>query len=534
MKTFAVLIAALDATNKTSEKTEALSRYFRESTDQDKVWTIALLSNRRPRRLISGVRLRELAANQSGLPLWLFEETWHVVGDLAETMALLVTGKNGNWDHSLNKTMHLLREWSLLSEEEQWKCISEAWSAMQSTERFVFNKLLTGGFRMGVSQKLMTKALHLATGIEEADLAHRLMGNWDPYEINFQELVWNPKTNASLSRPFPFYLAYALDQPLQALGEANEWLAEWKWDGIRAQIILREGSLSIWSRGEELITDQFPEFQSLLKLNKIQFVMDGELVAFNQDTGIPSFQLLQTRLGRKKVSKRQLEDAPVKFIAYDCMESDLVDLRALPLTARRSLLMQHIHSINLPEMSLSPTIPFANWDELSLSRQQSRQHHAEGLMLKRASSPYLSGRKRGDWWKWKIDPLSIDAVLIYAQSGNGRRANLFTDYTFAVWDGEQLVPFTKAYSGLTDREFLEITRYVNSHTTERFGPVRAVKPSLVFEIGFEGIQASKRHKSGIALRFPRMLRWRKDKPVDEAANLSELKKLLFDFENGFV
>jgi DNA ligase-1 len=371
----------------------------------------------------------------------------------------------------------------------------------------------------------MTRALAQATGRDEAELAHRLMGDWDPAATGFDALIHAPDPTADQSRPYPFCLAHALDGDPAALGPPDEWLAEWKWDGIRAQLIRRGEGWHLWSRGEELITDRFPDLGPAALALPPGTVLDGELVAWAGDGPMP-FAALQKRIGRKTVPKTLLTEAPAALLAYDLLEWDGADLREIPLEDRRRLLEAALAQGQGARLRPSPALGFAHWGALAATREGARGIGAEGLMIKRRASAYRGGRRRGDWWKWKLDPYSIDAVMIYAQSGHGRRANLFTDFTFAVWDGEALVPFTKAYSGLTDAEFREITAWVRRHTLERFGPVRRVVPELVFEIAFEGIQASPRHKAGLALRFPRMARWRRDKPAAEADRIETLRALL--------
>ncbi|MEL7250221.1 MAG: ATP-dependent DNA ligase, partial [Bacteroidota bacterium] len=404
--------------------------------------------------------------------------------------------------------------------------VIEAWSELTFVERFIFNKLITGGFRMGVSQKLMVRALSKYTGLEEPVLAHRLMGKWDPATVDFQQLIIEPNEGDNISRPYPFFLAYQLEKELDEIGTPAEWQAEHKWDGIRGQLIVRKGELFVWSRGEELVTDKFPEYHSLAQILPDGTVLDGEILPWRD--GLPlDFNDLQTRIGRKNVTKKILEKAPVILMAYDLLEWQGEDIRKRPLSERRHLLEKLVADYpNGGILQLSQTVQYESWEALAEERETAREKKSEGIMLKRLDSPYQTGRKRGNWWKWKVDPLTVDAVMIYAQQGHGRRANLFTDFTFAVWDGERLVPFTKAYSGLTDKEFREITRWVKANTIERFGPVRSVKPTHVFEIAFEGIRVSTRHKSGIALRFPRMLRWRRDKPIAEANTLEDLKGML--------
>ena len=529
MKAFAALFSALDQTTRTSLKTKALAEYFTQAPDDDKLWTIALFSGRRPRRAVTTTQLREWAAERAGIPLWLLEESYPIVGDLAETIALVLPEAGEATDHSLSHWINDLRAVSLLPPEQRKARILTAWNKLDTTERFLFNKLITGGFRIGVSQKLMTRALAQATGQDEASLAHRLMGGWTPDSTSFHALVEAEDKSADLSRPYPFYLAYQLDLAPQDIGNAQEWQAEWKWDGIRGQLILRAGEHHVWSRGEELITDRFPEFARLRDFLPDGTVIDGEIVTWG-DGGPMSFNSLQKRIGRKTVSRKLLDEAPVILLAYDLLEEGGEDLRAAPLAARRARLEALLDPLPpAAPLRMSQAIAFADWTELGETRLQARDMKAEGLMLKRLDSPYLAGRRKGDWWKWKLDPLTIDAVMIYAQQGHGRRANLFTDFTFAVWQGDDLVPFTKAYSGLTDVEFNKITAWVRKNTLQRFGPVRQVRPEHVFEIAFEGIHESSRHKSGVALRFPRMSRWRHDKPSREANTLDDLRDILAAF-----
>lgn len=546
MQHFAELFRRLDSTTKTNAKVAALADYFREAADQDRLWTIALLSHRRPRRAVNSKLLRAWAGELAGVDIWLLEESYHVVGDLAETIALILPPPEERHEFPLHYWIERIQRFPKLSEEERKEEVQYAWRGLEKTERYLFNKLITGNFRVGVSQKLMTRALSKALEIEEDTLAHRLMGSWTPDETTFEELVYSENEEATLSRPYPFYLAYQLEQELAELGAPDEWQVEHKWDGIRGQVIVRGGAVFVWSRGEELVTDKYPEYHVFSEFIPDGTVIDGEILAYAEGRPL-GFNVLQTRIGRKKVSKKTLKEAPVVLMAYDLLEWQGEDIRERPLAERRRLLaalVEKFATMLLPPvviagstarsslvnpLIISPTVAFTSWDELPAERETAREKHSEGLMLKHKNSTYKVGRKKGDWWKWKIDPLTIDAVMMYAQRGHGRRANLYTDFTFGVWDGEDLVPFTKAYSGLTDKEFNRITSWVRRNTVDRFGPVRSVKPHHVFEIGFEGIRASPRHKSGVALRFPRMLRWRDDKPKEEANTIEDLKAMLAQY-----
>jgi DNA ligase-1 len=526
VKAFSTLFNHLDSTTKTNVKVDALAEYFNTANPEDKIWAIALLSHRRPKRTVNTRLLREWASEAAGVPHWLFEESYHVVGDLAETISLILPEPNDFSSHSLSYWINLLIDLKDHDDDRKKEVILSSWSQLDKTGRFIFNKLITGGFRIGISQKLMVRALSKSTGIDENILAHRLMGDWNPQTTSFRELVESQTTTDDDSRPYPFYLAYPLEEQLAGLGESDEWQAERKWDGIRGQLIVRNRKIYTWTRGEELVTDKYPEFERLIDYIPDGSVIDGEILAFKNDKPLP-FGQLQTRIGRKNVSKNMLQKVPVILMGYDILEFNRKDIRKEPLSARRKIL-ENVAS-EIPEsypFKISPVIEFRQWEELIPVRENSRTASSEGLMLKHLDSDYKVGRKKGDWWKWKVDPLTIDAVMIYAMRGHGRRANLYTDYTFAVWSGDELVPFTKAYSGLTDEEFRRVDSFVKRNTLERFGPVRSVRPELVFEIAFDGISKSSRHKSGIALRFPRMKRWRTDKKAHEANTLEDLNAML--------
>jgi DNA ligase-1 len=526
---FSHLYNLLDQTNSTSEKVELLAKYFRETLPENSIWALALLCGRKPKRTVNSGLLRSWAAELAGIPDWLFEESYHTIGDLAETIALLIDQQSVAASKPLHEWMHLLKMLEGKTEGEKKQFIVEAWQQMDASERFVFNKLITGGFRVGVSQKLVEKALAKVTGIEASIIAHRLMGNWSPGNITFDELLQQEVSAENISQPYPFFLAYPLQDLPETLGNAADWFAEWKWDGIRGQIIVRGGEIFVWSRGEELITTKFPEYQPLINNLPDGTVLDAEIVCWKDGNVLP-FQLLQTRISRKNLSNKQLLEAPAALIAYDVFEYDGNDVRHLPHVERRKILENIVSNAALEVLQISPLIAFDNWESLSQSREKAREMNSEGLMIKRKEAVYQVGRKRGDWWKWKLDPMSVDAVLIYAMQGHGRRANLYTDYTFAIWNNGLLVSFAKAYSGLTDTEIKEVDSYVKANTIEKFGPVRSVKANLVFEIGFEGIQKSSRHKSGVALRFPRILRWRKDKVAAEADQLETLLLLIDNLE----
>jgi DNA ligase-1 len=526
LKRFSQLIQELELSNKTNDKISALVAYFSEADDRDKPYVIAMFTGKKPKRPINTALIKQWAIELSGIPEWLFSESYHSVGDLSETIALVLPPAQHTVEKSLQEWISELAELYGKSDEEKKAYILNAWNALNTQERFIFNKLISGNFRIGVSNKMLVNAIAKQGNEDSSKIMHSIMGKWQPNEITYQQLLAGEHVNTDNSWPYPFCLAYALETPPEDLGPTHLWQAEWKWDGIRGQIVKRNGELFIWSRGEELVTAQFPELHFLKEELKDGTVLDGEILSIKEGSVQP-FSTLQQRLNRKTINKSQLNDAPIGFYAYDILENNGIDIRQEPLEKRREILSQQVNQLTTKNIVLlSPTIAFENWEKLAQLRQTSRTINSEGIMLKKLDSIFHSGRKRGDWWKWKINPYTVDTVMIYAQKGSGRRANFYTDYTFAVKDGDQLITIAKAYSGLTDKEIKEVNSFVNKNAIEKFGPVRTVKPELVFEIAFEGIAESKRHKAGLALRFPRIARWRKDKKADEINTLEDLRQLL--------
>jgi DNA ligase-1 len=523
MKNFAQLFSELESSNKTNDKIAALVNYFQSADEKDKIWCLALFTEKRPKRPVKTTLMREWAREVSAIPEWLFLECYSTVGDLGETLALLLPPPSHSHDKPLHKWMEEIKALQPLTDEEKKAYVIDAWAGLNTTERLIFNKLIGGSFRIGVSHKLLVNALAKYSGQDASALMHSIMGKWDVSSTGFTELINGETINADNSRPYPFCLAYPLEGEPEALGDITNWSAEYKWDGIRGQIVKRNNEIFIWSRGEELVTDQFPDLEEAVAGINHDFVADGEILIVKEGK-VLNFNELQKRLNRKTVSTKMLRDLPAGFYAYDLTELDLKDIRHKPLTERRNKLKSFWPQTN--QLLLSESLGFKSWSHLAEIRHHSREVNSEGLMLKRLDSPYHSGRKKGDWWKWKVDPMTIDAVLIYAQKGSGRRSAYYTDYTFAIRDADKLVTIAKAYSGLTDKEIMEITRFVRDNALEKFGPVRTVKPELVFEIAFEGIGYSPRHKSGVAVRFPRIARWRRDKTVDEIDTIESVKALI--------
>ena len=534
---FARLYNEIDSTTSTSAKVAAMARYFGSASGADAAWAVFFLTGRRLKRLVPHAAIHEWALAATGLPPWLLQESYSVVGDGAETAALLLDQLPpvpGAAPMSLARWVEeRVLELRTMDPDLQRASVMQWWAPLDRLQRFVLLKLLTGEFRVGVSQTLVVRALGQTSGLPVSTIAARLMGDWTPSGEWFLSLLARASTDVDLSRPYPFFLASPLEGDPATLGSPAEWIIEWKWDGIRAQLVRRGGAVHLWSRGEELITPRFPEIAAAATRLPEGTVLDGEVLGFADDRPLP-FSALQQRIGRLKGVARMSRLVPVVFMAYDLLELGGEDVRALPLSDRRrrlGTLLQHdpdpaAKSPGPGVLRMSPSVPAASWSDLAAERQRSRARGVEGLMIKRAASPYGIGRRRGDWWKWKVDPFTIDAVLIYAQPGSGKRASLLTDYTFGVWHEGSLVPIAKAYSGLTNEEIGELDRWIRRHTVERFGPVRHVQPTHVFELGFEGLARSSRHRSGIAVRFPRMLRWRRDKGPDQADTLENVSRLL--------
>jgi DNA ligase-1 len=532
-QTFTDLFFLLGDTSSSSSKVELLASYLGAISDEEFPLAVHLLQGGVIKTGVRPAQLRAWAGELAGVQEWLVDECYSVVGDLAETAALLVSGAS-HGERNARPTTPSLIEWVRAIEplasspaDERKRVVLEQWSGLAYSELLVFNKLITGGLRIGISKGVVAKALSEAMRTPYEQIRQRLVGSADSRSISRAMLV-NACASAPSIAPYPFFLAYPLEkQELAACGHLHDWQAEWKWDGIRAQIVKRSGEVAIWSRGEEMVSESFPEIVEQAQIIPDGCVLDGEIVAW-KDNHPGSFFDLQKRIHRRRVTSAIIRAVPTRFLAYDLLENQGIDIRQQSLSARRRQL-EYLYSATLTSttvMSLPEPLQLSSWSELTGMQKQARDFHAEGLMLKRLDSEYGVGRtRRGAWWKWKVEPYSIDAALVYAQKGHGRRADLFTDYTFAVWDGESLVTFAKAYSGLRDSELVEVDAFIKRNTRERFGPVRTVSPELVFEIAFESIQISQRHRSGVAVRFPRIVRWRRDKSSKEADTIETLRAL---------
>ena len=528
MRRFAELYAALDRTGSTVAKRDAIAAYLHDAPPADAAWAVYVLGGGKLRRLASATELRQATHAATGYPDWLVDESYAHVGDLAEAIALLLPPADAVLDDA---PLHVWMEQRLpgLSHLDPPGRIAQLqawWRALPQAQVYLLNKLITGALRVGVSQRMVVQALALWSQLPTDLIAHRLSGDWRPGAASLAALASPAEDDAHREhRPYPFFLASPLEAPVDSLGERGDWLAEWKWDGIRAQLMRRGEEARLWSRGEERLDGRFPEIEQAACALPAGCVLDGEILAWDDDAAAPRpFTALQKRIGKLKPGAKLLAATPVRFMAYDLLELEGKDLREVPLRDRRARLAQLLEATP-SALLLSPPVEADDWAALAQLREQSRARRTEGLMLKRLDSPYRVGRKRGDWWKWKVDPYTLDAVLIYAQSGHGRRAGLFTDYTFGVWDHGHLVPVAKAYSGLDDAEIARLDAWIRAHTLERFGPVRSVEPVHVFELAYEAIQRSTRHKCGVAVRFPRILRWRSDLSIRDADRLDDLRRM---------
>jgi DNA ligase-1 len=527
MKSFVELFDAIDQTNKSREKIKALVHFLEVSNDEDSLWAIALIYGKKPKRTISSRQLKEWATELSPFPEWLFEETLSSVGDLAETIAYILPESLEQSELSLSEWMTEIMALSNRGEEEKHSYVLRSWSTLNISYKLVFNKLITGSFRIGISKKNLIKAIAQKTQRKESDITYKLSGEWNAWTHSLDQLLNDEGMASDLSKPYPLFFAQSIKSEATSLGDINNWQIEYKWDGLRAQLIKRNGELFLWSKDEDLITKAFPEFEVLKETIDDGIVLDGQVLAF-RDRILP-LQHLQKRINRKNLSKKLLQEAPVVFRAFDIMEYKGKDVRHEALSKRRIMLEKAIGKSPIEPLQISPIIKASSWNDANILRLNSRDLQAVGLLMKDISSPYEEGISSEKWWEWKTDSFHIDAVMLYASKGYGQHSNVYNELTFAVWDKEKLLPFTKASAGLTITELKELDQFVKQHTKERFGPVRSVDAELVFEIAFEAIQASSRHKSGIVLRSPRIARWRKDKKADAAGTIEELHALLDAF-----
>ena len=536
---FSKLFEDLDSNNSSNKKVNSLTKYFKLNNNLNNILTIYLLIGKKNKRFISGKSLREYYANIYKIPKWLIDECYSKVGDSAEVIALLlqdkILEKNIKDDISLNELINeILPKLKKLDENKKKLYIKSLWEKISKDNQLIFNKILSGTFRIGVSKGLVVKAISNMIGIDESIILHRLMGELEPIEETYMFLINQKLEQKELDyKPYPFQLANTFDERIKETISVDKYQFESKWDGIRSQIIKRSNNISIWTRGEELVNKTFPELIKIISHFKNDFVLDGEILIWDENKNRPkNFSLLQKRLGRKSPSLKIQKDLPVVFMAYDILEINGKDIRSKILSERRNILEKSFSNLISEDKSIIGKIKItklhqiSNWIDLEEVKNSARKSNTEGLVIKDKQSEYVPGRKKGNWWKYKIDPMQLDGILIYARPGSGKRADLYTDYSFGIWEDNKLVTFANAYSGLNNEEIRELDKWIRRNTLEKFGPVRSVKPELVFEISFDNIQISKRHKSGIALRFPRITKWRRDKNIMEADNLENALKMI--------
>lgn len=525
MKRFSEFYINLEKTNETSEYIEIIKDYFLQTNDNDKLWVLYLFYRGRIKNKFGISQLKQWAIEYSHIPEWLFDESYASVGDLAETISLILPDNILDNEKNLSDWIHYI-ESSNLSVSKNKELVIDAWNCLDNNKRYIFNKFITGSFRRGIPKRAFINAIAEIESMDKNDVACRLSGKWHPDRITYNELLHGFNISTKISKPYPFYFARNISEEAVDLGSPDEWTAEWKCEGIRVQLIYRNGELFIWTRDGELLTEKFPEFERDKVFFPDNIVLDGEIVCYTDSKPL-FFNLLQRRIGRENITSKILKESPVVFIIYDILEDAGKDIRLMQLNERKKIISNYFsQNINSICFKISAEINFSDWDQLREIRKGSRNNFTEGIMLKRKSSAYSSGVSKADWWKWKNDPYTIDAVLVYAQKGQGEKSDLYSDYSFAVWDKNELVTITRTYSGLTDKEITEIDAFVKNNILEKFGPVRTVKAELVFELSFEGIALSGRHKSGVNLKLPRILRWRKEKKIEEADNLESLIKLV--------
>lgn len=520
MIAFAELLERLVFTPSRNAKIALLRRYFATQPDPDRGIGLAAVTGELSFTAAKPGLIRELAGARTD-PV-LFAWSYDYVGDLAETVALMwPAAATDAPPPRLGEVVQALEE----APKSALPGLVAGWlDASDASTRFALLKLITGGLRVGVSARLAKVALAELGGVEPDEVEEVWHGLAPPYLPLFAWLEGHSPRPDPLDAPVfrPPMLAHPLEAGDLAGLQPAEWRAEWKWDGIRVQLVSTPGGKRVFSRGADDISAGFPE---IVEAMNFRAVLDGELLVV-RDGAVAPFADLQQRLNRKAVTMKMMQSFPAAVRLYDILFDGAEDVRGLPFDARRARLEEWYARVHPTRMDLSELIHFGSLDELAVLRDGARAASIEGLMLKRADSAYVAGRVKGLWWKWKRDPLTVDAVLMYAQRGHGKRSSYYSDYTFGLWRGEELVPVGKAYFGFTDQELAWLDRWVRNHTVARFGPVRDVEKALVLEVAFDAAQLSTRHKSGVAMRFPRIARIRSDKPAAEADRLEALMALV--------
>ena len=521
MRAFAALLESILLTPSRNQKLALMVQYFKETPDPDRGYALSILTNELSFNQVKPAFLKKIVLDKVD-PV-LFDMSYDYVGDLAETIALLWPEENND---ELPPLFHIVHEMDTLKPSEIQNKVMGYLSSGTATERWALIKMVTGNLRVGVSARLAKTALAEMGQKDIDDIEHLWHGLSTPYLDMFAWL--DGKAEAPKIESFqtfhPMMLSNPIDEEKDFIKmEPSDFQAEWKWDGIRIQLAIDGESKKLYSRTGDDISNSFPDLTDSLKG---QGVLDGELLVGN-DFSAASFNALQQRLNRKTVSAKMMTDYPAFIRVYDILFDGEEDVRALPLSERRGRLESWVEKNANSKLDISPIIDFASWEQLGQTRIQGAEDlDHEGIMIKRKDSVYVAGRPKGAWYKWKRNPCRVDAVLMYAQRGHGKRSSFYSDYTFGVWDKDMIVPVGKAYFGFTDLELVQLDKWVRNHTTERYGPVRQVEHEMVFEVAFDSIHESARHKSGVAMRFPRINRIRWDKPAKEADTIENLRKLI--------
>ncbi|QDK34366.1 cisplatin damage response ATP-dependent DNA ligase [Sphingomonas sp. IC081] len=534
MKRFAALLDALVYTRSRNAKLKLLADYLRDTPDPDRGWALAALTDGLDFPAVKSSTIRNLMTERVDPILWSLSRDY--VGDTAETASLLWPGPESAEDPpTVSEAVDTL---SRMTRANVMTELPPLLDRLDADQRYALLKLATGAMRIGISARLAKTAFAQAFDVAVEDVEEHWHGQQPPYAALFDWAAHGAQ--APSTEDLPLFRPFMLAHPLEAAElDLSDYAAEWKWDGIRVQVVRVNGETRVYSRSGDDISGSFPEIAQALHVDA---VLDGELLVRGshqgrEEGGAASFNALQQRLGRKTVSKTMLAEYPAFVRLYDVLILEREDLRPLPWSERRARLEALIRRLDPDHFDLSMVIPAATFAELATIREKAREDAIEGVMLKRRDSAYVAGRKTGLWYKWKRDPLLIDCVLMYAQRGSGKRSSFYSDYTFGCWDGDpddltnggaELLPVGKAYFGFTDEELKWLDRHVRGHTVNRFGPVRETDKSLVLEVAFDSVHPSKRHKSGLAMRFPRIHRIRADKPAHEADRIETLRALVRD------
>jgi len=540
MKAFADLWATLEGQLSEARSAQILARYLQQTSAEDAAWAIYLLCGKKPKKLLSARELVEYFLQTSGTPGWLFWESDDVVGDVNETIALLndtfmdETASQQNRNENSHPQQNSLAFWmenqlntlAEVAQSQRPAFLGNCWQKLGYREAFIINRILTGTWKSNLPLKTIAQALSIVSGQEPMTLMHRLKADWLPNKVFYAKLIAEDQPTFQTEQKFSFGEFKPLEESsIESLGAVEDWWLAWQWEGLRVQCIRRADDCFLWSQNGELVTDRFPELHEMAQKLPEGTILEGVIVACSGQAPLPLADL-QPRLGGKSVNRKMMESCPVAFVATDLQLLANEDMRNLPAQQRKTRLAQLANDIGFPLVHF-PRIEIDQWAHARKLLQEARQHHAEGLSLQRLNSPYPIQNQQADWWSWKVQPHTINAILLYAKMEMaGRSQKQTTEYTFAVWHEDQLVPVARTGIGLPPEEAELLDGWIRANTYERFGPVRSVEPFHVYEIAFDGITPSKRHKCGFVLREPRIINPRPHTPIEEASRLEDLHRLL--------